>query len=179
MKGKWSKDEVWFFIGVLSFLATFLFLTPVLHELWHVIALMHYGQDYNLFLKAKDIEGVYAVIEFYGKELERYELLNVLMAGIVGNYLIGFVLLFISNLIYKKHPNWGIIAGMNSLAFLLDSTLYFFFDMDGDLVEVVKLFKLKDGLYLKIFGVTFLLFAITQFFWLLSRCLDSLVEKNR
>jgi len=177
MRERLRRYEFFFSLGLILFFIVFLLLAPLFHEAWHIMTIRSQNLKYRVkYIKLGVIEGTFGEIEY---EASSSKLINfqIYVAGVFGNLMVGFLLLFLSFYTCSKHPCYSIVLGNVAIAFLADSSLYFFFEMDGDLVNALKLFKFENEWFLPTIGFLLVSFCFYSWIKILEKTSENYLQK--
>jgi len=155
-----SKLNVHCLIAVVNFILLLLFIAPALHEFWHIVILFVYRCSY--ILQWKFLVGLSGKIEYLCSLSLQQERI-VLLSGFIGNLLLGFFVLFLCfHFLSIKRYLISLFSLFTAFSFIFSSIAYFF-NEEGDLVELFRTFGFRDAFLLQIIGVVALVLAFLVF----------------
>ena len=171
---KIKSYESSFFFGLIFFFLFFLFIAPFFQEVWHVLLLSVYDcKYYKLSFHTNVLSGLSATIKVFCP-LEPRKFATLLLSGVLGNLLLGFIFIFLGMKLTKTRPALSIFLTLVLSSFAIDAAVSFFFDEESDLVSALRIFNLEKYDFILVLMGFFLLFLI---FFFISKILEISSER--
>lgn len=133
-------------IGVsLIFIASFLFIGPVLHEAFHILPLEFIGCPYSFELNFQLIGGIYASVQPLCHPSDSF-LSIFYLAGYTSSFIAGWGLLVLASRLDRNFDRYMAAAGTGVLLSILPSTGY-----EGDISSFLKIIGMSEGLEIPVY----------------------------
>lgn len=151
-------------IGIIIFLVISVFIAPMTHEAFHIIAVKWFGCQYTFSMHQSYENGVYGEVTPLC-DLNVGETITFLAAGIMGNI---FVAIFLSIIIlYARKEKRIIWASMTIFAMIgfASDPLFYFFSQTGDIVTILKILDKEENAYMFPYLGYLLMLSLFMYLW--------------
>ena len=151
-----NKRERKYFALYTILIIIYLFIAPLLHEFFHIIFLSLNGYRYYSVINFSIENGIYGSIVPISY-IDKYNSVIFLSIGLIGNFLIAFLFIFLSK--FKK--NLREIFTFISMGFILEPVSYLFSNR-GDIINILTIFGCEKFKFIFPFLGTLMFFSIIK-----------------
>jgi len=163
-----SLNHKWLllFLPLITLPPVVLIISPIFHELSHILLLNFFNQYYRFQMRFDLISGIYGNIKIY-TPINIYQSIIVVLSGIITSFFLYLFLSMLSKMI-KEKLSISLLLNFLSIGFLVDLTIGLF---KGDINTALQILGLNNNCLVLVNSLLIMLF-------LTFRSLKNLLELN-